>query len=110
MAKSVKIGICILGFLLAGPVVFAQQSQSIKIERIDIRGNRRIPEDLERPRIPPFEDGALGTAYIRRFVTSWPIFTHGHGPTLMARPDFQDFLAKMNLDDASLKAVDTPER
>ena len=48
MAKSVKIGICILGFLLAGPVAFAQQSQSTKIERIDIRGNRRIPEERIR--------------------------------------------------------------
>jgi len=48
MAKSVKIGICILGFLLSGPVAFAQQSESTKIERIDIRGNRRIPEERVR--------------------------------------------------------------
>jgi outer membrane protein insertion porin family len=48
MANSVKIGICILGFLLAGPVAVAQQSQSVKIERIDIRGYRRIPEERIR--------------------------------------------------------------
>ncbi len=54
MAKSVKIGICILGFLLSGPVAFAQQSESTKIERIDIRGNRRIPEERIRFYIQSF--------------------------------------------------------
>ena len=48
MAKSVSIGICVLGFFLSGFVAFAQQPQETKIERIDIRGNRRIPEERIR--------------------------------------------------------------
>ncbi|HTY63595.1 MAG TPA: outer membrane protein assembly factor BamA [Acidobacteriota bacterium] len=48
MAKSARLGICFLGFLLAGSVVFAQTSEGPTIERIDIRGNRRIPEETIR--------------------------------------------------------------
>ena len=62
MAKSVKIGICILGFLLAGPVAFAQESQSTKIERIDIRGNRRIPEERIRFYIQSSDGGTYDKA------------------------------------------------
>lgn len=54
MAKSVKIWICILGFLLTGYAAFAQQSELKKIERIDIRGNRRIPEERVRFYIQTF--------------------------------------------------------
>jgi len=35
--------------------------------------------------------------------------SHFNGPALMARPDFQAFLAKMNLDDASIAAMETAE-
>jgi outer membrane protein insertion porin family len=48
MAKSAKLGICFLGFLLLGPASFAQQGTEPTIERIDIRGNRRIPEETIR--------------------------------------------------------------
>ncbi|MBN2242009.1 MAG: outer membrane protein assembly factor BamA [Acidobacteria bacterium] len=62
MAKSAITGICIIGFLLAGPVAFAQQSQSVKIERIDIRGNRRIPEERIRFYIQSFPGDAFDEA------------------------------------------------
>jgi outer membrane protein insertion porin family len=42
MAKSAKLGICFLGFLLLASGVLAQQASRPTIERIDIRGNRRI--------------------------------------------------------------------
>jgi outer membrane protein insertion porin family len=48
MAKSAKSGICFLGFLLFISAAFAQEAPKINIERIDIRGNRRIPEDTIR--------------------------------------------------------------
>jgi outer membrane protein insertion porin family len=47
MVKSAKLGICLLGFLLMGSG-FAQERPGVTIERIDIRGNRRIPEDTIR--------------------------------------------------------------
>jgi outer membrane protein insertion porin family len=47
MFKSVKLGIFIFGFLLLGSG-FAQERSGVTIERIDIRGNRRIPEDTIR--------------------------------------------------------------
>ena len=56
-----------------------------------------------------FEKGAFGIVYARSFVTSYPPYTQGHGPTLMADPDFQAFLAKMNLDDASIAALEAAE-
>jgi outer membrane protein insertion porin family len=48
MATSAKLGVCFLGFLLASSAVFAQISGETTIERIDIRGNRRIPEETIR--------------------------------------------------------------
>ena len=48
MAISAKLGICFLGFLLASSTVFAQTLAETTIERIDIRGNRRIPEETIR--------------------------------------------------------------
>lgn len=49
MAKSGRLGTWILGFLLLGSAAVAQQPPSKPtIERIDIRGNRRIPEDTIR--------------------------------------------------------------
>ncbi len=48
MAISARLGFCILGFLLASSAVVAQTPADTIIERIDIRGNRRIPEDTIR--------------------------------------------------------------
>jgi outer membrane protein insertion porin family len=49
MAKLARLGICLVGFLLAGFPTFAQEpSAAPNIERIDIRGNRRIPEETIR--------------------------------------------------------------
>jgi outer membrane protein insertion porin family len=48
MVKSASMGIFILGFLLSGLGVFAQQPDETKIERIDIRGNRSITEERIR--------------------------------------------------------------
>jgi len=48
MAKSAIITVCILVFLLPGTVSLAQEPEETKIERIDIRGNRRIPEERIR--------------------------------------------------------------
>lgn len=48
MVKSVKLGICILGFLLLCAASVAQEQPGTKIERIDLRGNRRIPEETVR--------------------------------------------------------------
>ncbi len=50
--------------------------------------------------------GAPGVVWVRPFITSWPAYTQGHGPALMAHADFQAFLAKMNLDDASIAALE----
>jgi len=65
MVKSVKLGICILGFLLFGSAAFAQQPAGTTIQRIDIRGNRRIPEDTIRFYIQsrqgePYDETRLG--------------------------------------------------
>ena len=48
MAISARLGVCFLGFLLASSAVFAQTPAETTIERIDIRGNRRIPEETIR--------------------------------------------------------------
>jgi outer membrane protein insertion porin family len=49
MPRLLKMGICIvIGFLCQESGVTAQQPQQITIERIDVRGNRRIPEDTIR--------------------------------------------------------------
>ena len=53
--------------------------------------------------------GAPGVVYVRPFAASWPSFTQGHGPALMAHPDFQALLARMNLDDASIAALEAAE-
>ncbi len=47
MVRSATLGIFMLGFLLLSSG-FAQERPGITIERIDIRGNRRIPEDTIR--------------------------------------------------------------
>jgi len=52
-----------------------------------------------------FEEGAWTISWVRSFLTSWPAFTQSYGPALMAHPDFQVFLARMNLDDASIAAM-----
>jgi outer membrane protein insertion porin family len=64
MVKSIKLGIGVLGFLLLGSAAFAQERPGTKIERIDIRGNRRIPEDTIRFYIQsrpgePYEEARL---------------------------------------------------
>jgi outer membrane protein insertion porin family len=48
MTKSARLGIWILGFLLLAPVALAQQAVKPKIERIEIRGNRRYNEETCR--------------------------------------------------------------
>jgi len=48
MIKSFVLGSWIFWLLSTGFVAFAQPSGKILIERIDIRGNRRIPEDTIR--------------------------------------------------------------
>jgi outer membrane protein assembly factor BamA len=45
MSNSFVLGAWVFGFLLSGFSAFAQQPKQTPIERIDIRGNRRIPED-----------------------------------------------------------------
>ena len=56
-----------------------------------------------------FDDGAWSISWVRSFLMSWPAFTEGSGPALMAHPDFQALLAKMNLDDASIAALQAAE-
>ncbi len=56
-----------------------------------------------------FDEGALGIVLVRPFVTTFSPYTQGHGPALMAHPDFQAFLARMNLDDASIAALEAAE-
>ncbi len=49
MSRLARLGIyCFLGFLSSVPAALAQQAERPTIERIDIRGNRRIPEDTIR--------------------------------------------------------------
>ncbi len=48
MARSAKLVAALFGFFLFGPAIHAQQPQQTMIERIDVRGNRRIPEDTIR--------------------------------------------------------------
>jgi outer membrane protein insertion porin family len=48
MAILARLGICVIGFLLIDSAAFAQESAGPTIERIDIRGNRRIPEETIR--------------------------------------------------------------
>ena len=49
MSRLTRPGIWILwGFLMLGPMILAQEAQRPTIERIDIRGNRRIQEDTIR--------------------------------------------------------------
>lgn len=52
MARTAKCGICIVGFLLLGLAAYGQQTADVTtVERVDIRGNRRIPEDTIRASI-----------------------------------------------------------
>lgn len=48
MAISARLGIGLLGFLLAVSAAFTQEPAETIIERIDIRGNKRIPEESIR--------------------------------------------------------------
>lgn len=49
MSRILRPGIwCLGGFLLLAMTAWAQESKRPNIERIDIRGNRRIPEDTIR--------------------------------------------------------------
>ena len=52
MANLARLGICLIGYLLIGSAAFAQElaetTSAPTIERIDIRGNRRIPEETIR--------------------------------------------------------------
>ncbi len=52
MAKLARLGICLIGFFLMDSAAFAQEptepASGTIIERIDIRGNRRIPEETIR--------------------------------------------------------------
>ena len=48
MATFMKRVMILIGFLLLGSPAFPQQDQQPTIERVDIRGNRRIPEDTIR--------------------------------------------------------------
>jgi outer membrane protein insertion porin family len=67
MTKSAKFGVCVLSFLiLLGIEAYAQQPEGMIIERVDIRGNRRIPEDTIRMSIvqtrpgEPFDQTRIG--------------------------------------------------
>ncbi len=48
MAKSSGFGIFLLGFLVLVSAAFAQQLDGITLQRIDLRGNRRVPEETIR--------------------------------------------------------------
>ncbi len=76
MAKSAKLGICLFGILLLGSTALAQQSTGPIIERIDIRGNRRIPEDTIRFYIlsragEPYDEMRLGADLIRIYQSNY---------------------------------------
>jgi outer membrane protein insertion porin family len=76
MAKSALFGICLIGLLLLDSAAFAQQSTGTTIERIDIRGNRRIPEEtirysiLSRPG-EPYDENSLGADLQRVYATNY---------------------------------------
>ena len=53
MATFMKRVMILIGFLLLGSPAFPQQDQQPTIERVDIRGNRRIPEETIRANIAP---------------------------------------------------------
>lgn len=57
MAKAARFGICLLELLLLGFTAFAQQNIGTTIERVDVRGNRRIPEDTIRTSIVQTRQG-----------------------------------------------------
>lgn len=57
MAKATSFVICLLGFLLSAFPAFAQAGGETIVERVDIRGNRRIPEDTIRANINQIRPG-----------------------------------------------------
>ena len=57
MAKAARFGICLLEFLLLGFTAFAQQNIGTTVERVDVRGSRRIPEDTIRASIVQTRQG-----------------------------------------------------
>ena len=76
MVKSAKLGIWIIGILLAGSAVFAQQPKKTIIEQVDIRGNRRIPEETIRFYIQsrpgePFDERRLEFDLRALFKANW---------------------------------------
>jgi outer membrane protein insertion porin family len=64
MAKSAKLGICFLGFLLLAPGARAQQASRPTIEDIRIRGNRRINNEtclfyIQSRKGDPYDEGRI---------------------------------------------------
>ena len=57
MTKAVSFGICLLGFFLSMLPAMAQFGDETIVERVDIRGNRRIPEDTIRASIVQIRPG-----------------------------------------------------
>ena len=57
MTKAVSFGICLLGFFLSILPTMAQVGNETIVERVDIRGNRRIPEDTIRASIVQIHPG-----------------------------------------------------
>jgi len=57
MTKSAGFRTLLWGFLLLGPAAYAQQPAPPTVERIDIRGNRRIPPDTIRASIIQTREG-----------------------------------------------------
>ena len=51
MIKAVRFGICLLGVVLSALPAMAQFDDATIVERVDIRGSRRIPEDTIRSNI-----------------------------------------------------------
>jgi outer membrane protein insertion porin family len=57
MAKAASYGILFWGFLLFGSTAYAQQPVPTKVERIDVKGNRRIPPETIRSSIVQTREG-----------------------------------------------------
>src|SRR5512137_417352 len=73
MPKLLKFGALLAtGFLCLAFEAMAQQSQAPTIERIDIRGNRRVPEDTIRFYIQSREGDPFSAARLSRdLVALW---------------------------------------
>src|SRR5207249_8462228 len=63
MVRVLKPGIChLVGLLVLGPLALAQAPQRNTIQHIEIRGNRRIPEDTIRFYIQAHDGDAFDPA------------------------------------------------